>query len=185
MKNLIICAHFDDEVLGCSSILKNSDVLVVCGNDVRKEIANKISNELGIKYYTFDYEPHSLQFEFQNVLCDRINEIARNYENIYTHNANDYHKDHQIVSNCVDVITRKNRTDYKSLIHFFIETDFKYNYIKEVDYNFKVEMINKYKDYISQYLKDLHISKMNHLSVENYTVNMCEQFKIIYMKNFI
>ena len=34
IKNVVICAHFDDEVIGCSSLLNEETlVIVVCSND--------------------------------------------------------------------------------------------------------------------------------------------------------
>lgn len=178
-KNLIICAHFDDEVLGCSSILKNSDVLVVCGNDVRKEISEKISKSLDVKYYLLDYEPHNLQFESQNILCDKIKEIAKAYKNIYTHNSADLHKDHQVVSNCVDVVCRSSRSNFEKLYHFFIETDFQTNTYIQISKYQKELLLDVYKDFINENLRTLSITDGEYNGVKA-GLDFCERFKLIY-----
>ena len=52
IKNVVICAHFDDEVIGCSSLLNEETlVIVVCSQDkARKNIFLYLS-----KLYNFEY----------------------------------------------------------------------------------------------------------------------------------
>ena len=183
MKPLIICAHYDDEVIGCSSILQlNPVVLVVCGHNNRREQSYKIEQDLGIKYIRMDYEYFELKNLNQDVLIDSIkNKLRFDFDCVFTHSTKDLHSDHKMISNAVDVITRTNRSSIRMLCHFYTEHDLDYNYFIKLDYKHKLKMLDYYKDIINADHLSTIISNNNHYGIKN-KLEFCEPFEMKYMK---
>lgn len=124
---LIIAAHLDDFELGMGgTAAKLSEhnvinLLVLCkgdkpGNELvavqRKKTCEENCKELNITPHYMDFSDTKLDTVPQTELCNIIyNTIdALKCDTIYTHNINDIHRDHQIVSNTTRVACRMRET---------------------------------------------------------------------------
>lgn len=183
-KVLIVCAHFDDEVIGCSSILKNDNidknVLIVFGKDERKEIFLKLCKDNNINYHILNYEP------FQNTIENKFNLGIKkliekiNPDTIYTHFPDDLHIDHQKVSRAVNIACKVNRTNIKELYYFPIETDNNdYNTYIRINEKDKINLLNYYKDYINEYHFNFILNFNEYLGLKM-NKDFIEPFKLVF-----
>lgn len=187
MKPLIIVSHFDDEVLGCSSLLEFKPIiLVICGNDERSKI---IKSDLlcNYNYITFDYKPLELQKISQSELVDKIKSaiLKLDFTAVFTHSEFDNHSDHKIVSNACDIVFRANRTDNTLYAKFMVEplniANFNETLGIKVDLNYKNKLLDLYKDYIPKSHLDLNINYNRYIGAK-YNLGFAEPFEIIYKK---
>lgn len=187
MKPLIIVSHFDDEVLGCSSLLEfKPTILVICGNDERSKI---IKSDLlcNYNYITFDYKSLELQKISQSELVDKIKSatLKLDFNAVFTHSQNDNHSDHKIVSNACDVVFRPNRTHINLYAKFMVEplniANFNETLGIKTILNYKIKLLDLYKDYIPKAHLDL-ILNYNRYIGSKYNLGFAEPFEIIYKK---
>lgn len=187
MKPLIIVSHFDDEILGCSSLLQyNPTILVICGNDERSHITK---SELLNKYHyiNLNYKALELQKISQSELVDKIKtaSLILDYDCVFTHSEFDNHSDHKIVSNACDIVFRSNRTDNTLYAKFMVEplniANFNETLGIKVDLNYKNKLLDLYKDYIPKSHLDLIINFNKYIG-SKYNLGFAEPFEIIYKK---
>ena len=83
IKNVVICAHFDDEVIGCSSLLNEETlVIVVCSNDkARKNIFLYLNKLYNFEYVFLNFMPFFLQYVKTDVFNKQISDILEKYPN--------------------------------------------------------------------------------------------------------
>ena len=186
IKNVVICAHFDDEAIGCSSLLNEETlVIVVCSNDPRKSIFEDLMKKYNFSAMYLNYTPFSLDFNKSAFFNKKISDILEKYTNtnIYTH-SNDLHIDHRIVNEAVIIASRPSRTNFKSLNYFevdnFTENE---NTFKECEN--KVKNIELYSEYINEKHKNFIIERINYLKSKMNSEKIIEGFKTIYNKDFI
>lgn len=187
IKNVVICAHFDDEVIGCSSLLNEETlVIVVCSQDkARKNIFLYLSKLYNFEYIFLNFMPFFLQYIKTDVFNKQISDILEKYPNtnIYTH-SNDLHIDHRIINEAVTVASRPSRTNFKSLNYFDVD-NFSENENAFRECENKVKNIEIYKKYIHKNHKDLIIKRIDYLKSKMNSENFIEGFKTIYNKDFI
>jgi len=187
IKNVVICAHFDDEVIGCSSLLNEETlVIVVCSQDkARKNIFLYLSKLYNFEYIFLNFMPFFLQYIKTDVFNKQISDILEKYPNtnIYTH-SNDLHIDHRIINEAVTVASRPSRTNFKSLNYFDVD-NFSENENTFRECENKVKNIEIYKKYIHKNHKDLIIKRIDYLKSKMNSENFIEGFKTIYNKDFI
>lgn len=187
IKNVVICAHFDDEVIGCSSLLNEETlVIVVCSNDkARKNIFLYLNKLYNFEYVFLNFMPFFLQYVKTDVFNKQISDILEKYPNtsIYTH-SNDLHIDHRIINEAVTVASRPSRTNFKSLNYFDVD-NFSENENTFRECENKVKNIEIYKKYINKNHKDLIIKRIDYLKSKMNSENFIEGFKTIYNKDFI
>jgi hypothetical protein len=187
MKPLIIVSHFDDEILGCSSLLQyNPTILIICGNDERSKI---IKSDLlcNYNYITFNYKALELQKITQSELVDKIKTatLVLDFDCVFTHSEFDNHSDHKIVSNACDIVFRANRTDNTLFAKFMVEplniAKFNETLGIKVDLDYKTKLLDLYKDYIPKSHLDLIINFNKYIG-SKYNLGFAEPFEIIYKK---
>lgn len=190
-KALICVSHFDDEVLGFSSVIENFEeveVLIACGCDTRKEVSKKLEENLKIKYNIMDYNPFELNQVRNDVFNSHITEIIQkvNPDYIFTH-IKDLHPDHIALNEAVNVATRSYKNNFLGVFEGSVD-----NFTLENSNNFylgsnnKDIFLNYYKDYInSKQLKS--VLKFNeYLSTRaNMQETFIEVFKVNYLKSLI
>lgn len=186
IKNVIICAHFDDEVIGCSSLLNEETlVIVVCSQDkARKNIFLYLSKLYNFEYVFLNFMPFFLQYVKTDVFNKQISDILEKYPNtnIYTH-SNDLHIDHRIINEAVTVASRPSRTNFKSLNYFDVD-NFSENENTFKECENKVKNIEIYKKYINKNHKNLIIKRIDYLKSKMNSEKIIEGFKTIYNKDF-
>lgn len=187
IKNVVICAHFDDEVIGCSSLLNEETlVIVVCSQDkARKNIFLYLNKLYNFEYVFLNFMPFFLQYVKTDVFNKQISDILEKYPNtnIYTH-SNDLHIDHRIINEAVTVASRPSRTNFKSLNYFDVD-NFSENENTFRECENKVKNIEIYKKYINKNHKDLIIKRINYLKSKMNSEKIIEGFKTIYNKDFL
>lgn len=187
IKNVVICAHFDDEVIGCSSLLNEETlVIVVCSQDkARKNIFLYLNKLYNFEYVFLNFMPFFLQYVKTDVFNKQISDILEKYPNtnIYTH-SNDLHIDHRIINEAVTVASRPSRTNFKSLNYFDVD-NFSENENTFRECENKVKNIEIYKKYINKNHKDLIIKRIDYLKSKMNSEKIIEGFKTIYNKDFI
>jgi len=175
MDIMVVVAHLDDEIFGMGGTLVKlaleNRVKVVCvckGNDwdleddvfKRKVIFSDLCRELKITSHVLEYSDTKLDTIPQTDIINSIDEIYTKFrpEIVYTH-SKDLHKDHYIVSECMDVVCRpRQHASIEKLYHFAIpgnvdwsRNDFIQNTfvdISESNYAWrKKEYILKYRRY--------------------------------------
>jgi len=147
MKNLIIAAHPDDEVLGCGGIIKKysneEDFFVVVlsgGADTRydksmentlKENAIQANNILGTKELFFEDLPNQ---KMDNIPILEVTQLIEKYirelkpNRIFTHHIGDLNKDHQIVAEATFTATRP-------IVGHIIKEVYSYNIPSSTEWN--------------------------------------------------
>ena len=187
IKNVVICAHFDDEVIGCSSLLNEETlVIVVCSQDkARKNIFLYLSKLYNFEYIFLNFMPFFLQYVKIDVFNKQISDILEKYPNtnIYTH-SNDLHIDHRIINEAVTVASRPSRTNFKSLNYFDVD-NFSENENTFKECKNKIKNIEIYKKYINKNHKDLILKRIDYLKSKMNSENFIEGFKTIYNKDFL
>lgn len=187
IKNVVICAHFDDEVIGCSSLLNDETlVIVVCSQDkARKNIFLYLSKLYNFEYIFLNFMPFFLQYVKIDVFNKQISDILEKYPNtnIYTH-SNDLHIDHRIINEAVTVASRPSRTNFKSLNYFDVD-NFSENENTFKECKNKIKNIEIYKKYINKNHKDLILKRIDYLKSKMNSENFIEGFKTIYNKDFL
>lgn len=187
MKPLIIVSHFDDEILGCSSLLQyNPTILIICGNDERSSITKSdlLNN---FNYINFNYKALELQKITQSELVDKIKTatLVLDYDCVFTHSEFDNHSDHKIVSNACDIVFRANRTDNKLYAKFMVEplniANFNETLGIKTILNYKIKLLDLYKDYIPKAHLDLILNYNRYIGAK-YNLGFAEPFEIIYKK---
>lgn len=183
IKNVVICAHFDDEVIGCSSLLNEETMIIlVCSNDPRKSIFEDLMKKYNFSAMYLNYTPFSLDFNKSAFFNKKISDILEKYPNteVYTH-SNDLHIDHRIVNEAVKIATRPSRTNFKALYEFEVDnfTNFS-NYFKKCED--KVQKLDFYKDFINENHKNYILSYNNFLGHQNNINSYTEGFKVVYKK---
>lgn len=149
-RKLIIIAHPDDEAFGCSGLLQNSAIILVTDSDeanfsARKKILQGICKDLVIPLYNCGLRPCELDKIGIQKVHNWIDSAAKNIDADYiiTHNPNDMHQDHRIISNAVDILARPERSRYKGLIHFSFENH-SYNLVVQSN----CEIMKKYANLV-------------------------------------
>lgn len=182
MRNLIVVAHYDDEVLGCSSIInRETDILVVCGADIREVNSRQIEKEFGCKYHYLKYEPFELQRIQRDTLNAEIGKVINDLHpvNVFTHTA-DLHIDHRIVNEAVMVACRSERSDISALYTFDVR-DFKtYDTFKHVSPRIKDNLILVYSKYINNYQIQAVLKFNEYLAIKNNISYYVEGFNTVF-----
>ena len=182
MRNLIVVAHYDDEVLGGSSIInRETDILVVCGADIREVISRQIEKDFGCKYHYLKYEPFELQRIPRNELNGEIGKVINDLHpvNVFTHTA-DLHIDHRIVNEAVMVACRSERSDISALYTFDVR-DFKtYDTVKHVSPRVKENLISVYSKYINNYQIQAVLKFNEYLAIKNNISYYVEGFNTVF-----
>lgn len=176
-KILIVCSHFDDEVIGCSSLMKyNPSILVIFGNDKRKNLKHK-----NIKYLNFKPFENIKENKLNLIIQKEIEKINPDY--IFTQNKDDFNLDHQRVNRGVHIACKQNRYNYKGLFEFAVEQEIQANLFLEISKKDKIKYLNKYKDFINPKNFDFIINYNEFCGLKN-NLKFAEPFKICYLKNF-
>ncbi len=148
-KILVVCAHPDDEVLGCGGTLlkhkkkkdeinllyvfegssgryqgKDKHILSAKDKKKRKQSAIKVGKFLNAKTVNFfDYENLNCNSDIKNNISKNLSSLIKkiNPTIIYTHSSKDLNIDHRTCNECVLVSTRPTReTKLKKLLAFEI-----------------------------------------------------------------
>ena len=163
MNILVISAHPDDEVLGMGGTIykfakmgHKIDLCIVtdgkCGSakreKIRKESASKAAKFLGIKKIHFLNFPDTRldvtpQIEINKKLETLIKKIKP--EIVYTVPDNDFHKDHQKVLECTEVVTRPHSSNVKELYMYELPESTKTEFNPTVYINIEKEFQQKIK----------------------------------------
>lgn len=182
MRNLIVVAHYDDEVLGCSSVInRETDILVVCGADIRELKSRQIEKEFGCKYHYLKYMPFELQTIPRNVFNAEIAKVINDLHavNVFTHTA-DLHIDHRIVNEAVMVACRSERSDISALYTFDVR-DFKtYDTVKHVSPEIKNKLMLFYSKYINNFQVQEVLKFNEYLAIKNNISYYAEGFNTIF-----
>ncbi len=167
----VIIAHLDDEIYGLGgTIIKLNEknkifITVLCQGaewDSLKELQERqltfmnFCNDLGIEYNIHKYVDTFLDKVPQTRIIEEILKDVNAFDPhiIFTH-SKDQHKDHCIVSDCVDVVSRPTRRENLEKIYHFeipgnselsISSKFSPNTYIEIDER-KYYYIQKYKLY--------------------------------------
>ena len=182
MRNLIVVAHYDDEVLGCSSIINcETDILVVCGADIREVKSRQIEKEFGCKYHYLKYTPFELQRIPRDSLNAEIGKVINDLHpvNVFTHTA-DLHIDHRIVNEAVMVACRSERSDISALYTFDVR-DFKtYDAVKHVSPEIKNKLMLIYSKYINNFQVQEVLKFNEYLAIKNNISYYAEGFNTVF-----
>ena len=163
MNILVISSHPDDEVLGMGgTIYKLANeghkiyLCVVtdgkCGSTkqekIRKESAIKASKFLGIKNtYFLDFPDTKLDITPQIEINKKLENLMKKIkpEIVYTVPDNDFHKDHQKVLECTEVVTRPHSSNVKELYMYELPESVKTEFNPTVYVNIEKEFQYKLK----------------------------------------
>ena len=182
MRNLIVVAHYDDEVLGCSSVInRETDILVVCGADIREVKSRQIEKDFGCKYHYLKYMPFELQTIPRDKLNAEIGEVIKDLHsvNVFTHSA-DLHIDHRIVNEAVMVACRSERSDISALYTFDVR-DFKtYDTVKHVSPEIKDKLMSIYSKYINNFQIQEVLKFNEYLAIKNNISYYAEGFNTVF-----
>ena len=138
---MIIVAHPDDETYGMgATLIKLAEqnevfVLTLCkGNGQRVKVFDKITKELNIESHVGWYPDTQLDVMVQTKLIDYVQNIYDDFKPdiVFTH-TKDVHRDHTIVSEIVDVVTRPRvYNSIQKLYHFSIpgNSEWSHNWFK-------------------------------------------------------
>jgi len=148
MKNLIISAHPDDEVLGCGGLIKKfsqyEDFYVVIlsgGADTRYEKsmenvlrnnAIKANKSLGTKEVFFENLPNQ---KMDNMPILEITQTIEKYiamlkpDRVFTHHVGDLNKDHQVIAEATFTATRP-------IVGQVVKEVYSYNVPSSTEWNF-------------------------------------------------
>lgn len=188
-KVMIIAAHPDDEVIGCSSLLLNEDYevyLLHITKDFRNVERNSVYKKLGVNYYkNLNYPIFNLPpiNELVEILVSEILKYGPNY--IFGHFDEDLHQDHNIISRAIDIATRPNRTNIDGYFQYFVEQEMSLANCMclQVDKTEKKKLLNLYN-----IIPDEHrnlILKFNEYAGAKFNNSFCEPFKIKYLRNIL
>lgn len=150
MKNLIIAAHPDDEVLGCGGIIKKLSkeedfyvLILSAGADTRykKSMENVLKNNaidanniLGTKELFFENLPNQKMdnmpiFEITQIIEKYINKIKP--DRVFTHHIGDLNKDHQVIAEATFTATRPIiGQSVKEVYSYNVPSSTEWNYIE-------------------------------------------------------
>lgn len=154
--NLVITAHMDDEILGCTSVLGKNDLLICLTRDLdRQQVFERVMSEICCSFKVLDFKPCKLDkigvkriydevFKVVNVAKDRLN-----LQNLYGHYSNDLHQDHKVASQVTDLIAR-HKFDFKSYSQFYTTKPFVEEsglVLKSCDFHAKCRFLNLYSKF--------------------------------------
>ena len=148
MKNLVIAAHPDDEVLGCGGIIKKlSDkeefyVLILTGGadtrydksmeNVLKDNAIKANKIIGTKELFFENLPNQ---KMDDIPILEVTQIIEKYiaklkpDRVFTHHIGDLNKDHQVIAEATFTATRP-------IVGQVVKEVYSYNVPSSTEWNF-------------------------------------------------
>ncbi|MBT3405565.1 PIG-L family deacetylase [Candidatus Woesearchaeota archaeon] len=206
MKVLVICAHPDDEVIGCGGTIakhtKDGDEVYVCivsegvsGQydhegmiEERRKHANEVQKLLNIKkYFFFDFPDVKLdtipQLEINKTIESVIQQVKPDI--VYTHDGNDLNSDHQIVSNSTLVACRPLRAKFIKKILFYeifgSTKQFNPNYYVDLtdDFDKKLTALSKYETEVDAQTRSLEtIRKLAAFRGCEINTSLAEAFRI-------
>lgn len=183
---LIIAAHPDDEVIGCSSILLRKNVGVL---HITKDFNTntKDRNEIYKKLFLDEYKNLSYPiFELPkiNVLAEQILDFIEQTKpiKVFVHHKNDLHQDHNIVTKATEIAIRMNRNDFiKGYYQYFTENPFNLKNCKfiKIEKDEKFKFLDKYLEYINpEHFKT--IMSFNEFCGAYSNQKFAEPFKVIW-----
>ena len=161
-KNLIIAAHPDDEVIGCSSVLKNSIVFMFSNPDPRRMgVFDEICDDLDIKSIKFDLK--SLEFDtygtrhLLGLLESAYEYVSKEYHivNVFGHYLKDFHQDHQALAKATDIFCRRRTKDFKAYYQYFTDNNFPIENVILNPAPDKFEFLNRYPGINNEHLNYL------------------------------
>lgn len=154
---LIIAAHPDDEVIGCSSIfLKDANIGVLHitkDYDTETKARNEIYKKMNLDYYKNLENPIFKMPKMENLaekIVDVLNETKA--KRVFTHYSNDMHQDHIFVSKATEIAVRMNRNNFvKGLYQYYVEKPFDLENCKflKLEKSEKIKMLTLYEEYIN------------------------------------
>ncbi|MCF6330699.1 MAG: PIG-L family deacetylase [Sulfurimonas sp.] len=150
MKNLIIAAHPDDEVLGCGGLIKKFCdkeefyvVILTGGSDTRydksmenilRDNAIEANQILGTKELFFENLPNQ---KMDNIPILEVTQIIEKYiskikpDRVFTHHIGDLNKDHQIIAEATFTATRPITGQIvKEVYSYNVPSSTEWNYIE-------------------------------------------------------
>lgn len=172
---LIVAAHLDDFELGMGGttvkISEHSeiDLLVLCKGDrpgnesvavQRKNACELNCKELSITPHYMDYSDTKLDTVSQTELCNIIYNTVNmlKCDTVFTHNINDVHRDHQIVSNATRVACRMREVSpVNELYEYSVpgSTEWSFNSVTYNTFHNITDFVKQKNKMICQYITEL------------------------------
>ncbi len=199
MNKLVISAHADDEVLGCSSVLDEDTIVSIISvnegklegrphRDVRLDEACKVSDYLGHQSFIGAYL-YVNEYTVKSVLNTVELDINRfKPEEIYIPSPVSYNQDHKVVYEACLIALRPHDKNWfvpKVLIyeqpHTFLWSDeqFQPRYFRELDLSKKLNAYHLYKTQVRSFRSDETITSLAKLRGDQVGYSWAEAFDIL------
>lgn len=185
-RKLIIAAHPDDEVFGCSSLLQNSSILLVTDAEdsnfiARKRILFSFAKDMYIPVYTLSLPACKLDTLGVQAVHNALHEAlqGRYFDYVISHSTDDYHQDHAIIAKAVDIEFRPYRSKIKGLLEFQIDTANRFKPDIAIESN--TELIKEYRNYVNPEFYKTQVDYKRYIG-SLYDCGFADSFRIKFLR---